>query len=382
LISLRNRAIAGAAVWVSLVIVLGTYLMGGYLREQTTVWFDDELVTRHAQAVVALANSEGDPALLEAQLNNASYLQPFSGQYWQFDNGEVIIASRSLIDGTLPLERPASPELRISAIAGPSGQIVRSTAQIVALANGEEWTVQVASSVGPLLRDQEQLTQRLNVGYVSMAAFGTFGAMVLVLATLRPLSLLREEQGQDAQNSLSALDSLDAQLQRSLARIRAVKSGALQHGGIEVSQPLNRMGRAFSGLAKNKDRSLDSQIEDGLRAKIDVHDLNEICGNLLDNALKWSKDKIGFAAEMDARGIVISIADDGPGIPKEMREKVLSGGTRLDETTPGTGLGLAIAADLVTAYEGTLDIDASPLLGGSLITIRLPGSRAAPAAAA
>ena len=107
-------------------------------------------------------------------------------------------------------------------------------------------------------------------------------------------------------------------------------------------------------------------------------DLEEMAGNLLDNACKWSKSQVAISmgAERNetATMLLIKIEDDGPGLTAQEAEKVLQRGVRLDEKTPGTGLGLDIVKELVDVYGGTLHLKRSTL-GGLLAELRLPSAR-------
>ncbi|RWX66481.1 histidine kinase [Mesorhizobium sp. M4B.F.Ca.ET.089.01.1.1] len=101
-------------------------------------------------------------------------------------------------------------------------------------------------------------------------------------------------------------------------------------------------------------------------------DLEELLGNLLDNALKWAKGAVAVSvAPVPGVGLFeISIEDDGPGIPEDKAREALKRGRRLDETKPGTGLGLAIVADLVNEYGGVLALERSAT-GGLKAVVRL-----------
>ena len=86
-------------------------------------------------------------------------------------------------------------------------------------------------------------------------------------------------------------------------------------------------------------------------------DLEEIVGNLLENAVKWSRASVALAlSEEPGNRLVITVADDGPGIPPERAAEALKRGRRLDERMPGTGLGLSIVAELVNEYGGRLTL--------------------------
>lgn len=200
----------------------------------------------------------------------------------------------------------------------------------------------------------------------------------LAHALKTPSAILRNEleelksKGVNAVGSLDALNRLDAQLQRSLARMRATQSAAADNLTLDLTQTLDRMTRAFTALARNTDRTLTAHVAKDLHVKVDRNDMDEICGNLLDNALKFSATTIQLTAHNTGNAVVIRIEDDGPGVPDDQRERVLDGGLRLDQSKPGTGLGLSIANDLVAAYGGTLRVGESTALGGACMTVTVP----------
>lgn len=100
-------------------------------------------------------------------------------------------------------------------------------------------------------------------------------------------------------------------------------------------------------------------------------DLEEIAGNLLENAMKWSKGRVRVSVVGggdDTFGLIVE--DDGPGIPEDKAREALKRGRRLDETKPGTGLGLAIVAELVSEYGGSIRLERSDL-GGLRADVRL-----------
>jgi signal transduction histidine kinase len=109
----------------------------------------------------------------------------------------------------------------------------------------------------------------------------------------------------------------------------------------------------------------------GLQAKINQIDFEEIVGNLLDNALKWSTKMISLRAEASEDWVRIFVEDDGPGISEDSGDLALVSGQRLDESKPGTGLGLAIASDLVAAYQGRIEIGRAAKMGGAMIIVDL-----------
>jgi signal transduction histidine kinase len=112
-------------------------------------------------------------------------------------------------------------------------------------------------------------------------------------------------------------------------------------------------------------------IASELRARVQREDLDEILGNLLDNACKWAKSRIVLDASRTGAMLLLRLDDDGPGLPPDQRNAVLERGVRLDEASPGSGLGLAIVRDLVELYGGSIWIGDSPL-GGLRVEVSLP----------
>jgi len=115
----------------------------------------------------------------------------------------------------------------------------------------------------------------------------------------------------------------------------------------------------------------------GLAFAGEAQDLQEILGNVLDNACKWSRKAVHVAAsasvEAGAPRLRIVVEDDGPGITPERRASVMARGVRLDESMPGSGLGLAIVNELVDLYGGRL-ILASAAAGGLRVELILPAA--------
>ena len=103
----------------------------------------------------------------------------------------------------------------------------------------------------------------------------------------------------------------------------------------------------------------------------ETEDLDEILGNVIENAAKWAHARIRISVSATKRVTRITIEDDGPGMAAEARELVFEPGLRLDEQKPGTGLGLAIVRNVTALYGGRCWIDTSPL-GGAAVHVELP----------
>jgi signal transduction histidine kinase len=123
-------------------------------------------------------------------------------------------------------------------------------------------------------------------------------------------------------------------------------------------------------------------FERGLRIEIDApashtfrgqrEDLEEMLGNLLDNACKWARTVVKLTSSKRGEQIVIVVDDDGPGINPSIQEAILQRGIRADETVPGSGLGLAIVRDVAEIYGGSISLAKSPM-GGARARLTLPG---------
>jgi signal transduction histidine kinase len=117
--------------------------------------------------------------------------------------------------------------------------------------------------------------------------------------------------------------------------------------------------------------ALETHVDKEHTVRVEREDLDEMLGNLLDNACKWTRSKIVLTSSASDGIVVLSVDDDGPGVDAGMRQQVLRRGVRADEAAPGSGFGLAIVRDLAELYGGSIGLDRSPL-GGLRATLRLP----------
>ena len=197
-------------------------------------------------------------------------------------------------------------------------------------------------------------------------------------AILRNELTVLAEGSHDMTKALDALDRVDAQLGRSLARLRTANSGEATQTKTDLSHSIDRFTRMFDMMARREGKELTVTRDPGMTVWMDTQDIEEVLGNLLDNALKWCRSKMTLSARKRTGGIEIVIEDDGPGIPEADRAEAMRSGTRLDSSKPGTGLGLAIASDLLQAYGATIGLEDSAKLGGLTVRVTLPQRRARP----
>jgi signal transduction histidine kinase len=123
----------------------------------------------------------------------------------------------------------------------------------------------------------------------------------------------------------------------------------------------------------HEDRGIDIEVAGSeiLFFRGERQDLEEMAGNLIDNACKWARRRVVVTAAGQGATWRLTVGDDGPGLAPEDRARVLERGKRLDESVPGSGLGLSIVADIAELYGGTLVLGRSGL-GGLEAALTLP----------
>lgn len=232
----------------------------------------------------------------------------------------------------------------------------------------------VAEEVNELLRSNTQIIER---------ARNQVGNLAHGLKT--PIAVLRNEAsargGTDSRLGkvvLSEVDKMQQLVSTYLDRARIAARSSVVGKKADATHVMLRLARVMEKL--NPDKTIVFVRPDASLPwfRGDEGDLEEMAGNLLDNACKWSNGKIGVSmiAERSPTGtnLLIKIEDDGPGLSEEEAQQVLRRGVRLDEKTPGSGLGLDIVKELVDVYGGSLHLKRS-VLGGLLAELRLPGAK-------
>ena len=161
------------------------------------------------------------------------------------------------------------------------------------------------------------------------------------------------------------------QIDHHLARARAIGRRASLHARATVWDSLEAVERAVSRLYP--DVTVDIAGDREAAVRVERQDLDEMLGNLIENASKYGHGRVFVTVDHVAgKGVEIMVEDDGPGIPAEEREAIFARGARLDTTgKPGTGLGLAIVRDVAEIYGGSIRLEESEDLGGLLARLTL-----------
>jgi signal transduction histidine kinase len=231
--------------------------------------------------------------------------------------------------------------------------------------------------VAPLAQELNQLIDA-NREIVNRARMQV-GNLAHALKT--PLSVLMNEAEQDNSPLAAKLreqtalmkDQVQYYLDRARAATRAVSIGTVT----EVDTVVAAFLRTFPKIHRDKDLIFSSAGQAGLRFRGERQDLEDMVGNLIDNAAKWARSRVDVTVESvsvelgAAPRFAVTIDDDGPGLPPADRKEATRRGRRLDETKPGSGLGLSIVVDLAGLYLGSFELEDSPL-GGLRARLVLP----------
>lgn len=229
----------------------------------------------------------------------------------------------------------------------------------------------LAEEVNELLRSNAQIIER---------ARNQVGNLAHGLKT--PLAVLRNEatgsKSRLGEVVLSETEKMTALVSGYLDRARIAARTAVIGRKADPTIVMLRLARVMGKLNPSREVTFNRPDASLPWFRGEEGDLEEIAGNLLDNACKWSKSQVTITMQAErgeaATMLLIRIEDDGPGLTEQESKKVLQRGVRLDEKTPGSGLGLDIVKELVDVYGGTLHLKRSTL-GGLLAELRLPAAR-------
>jgi two-component system sensor histidine kinase PhoQ len=195
------------------------------------------------------------------------------------------------------------------------------------------------------------------------------------LAAMR--TLLSEQADHRRNEALDReLDRMDQRVSYQLRRARASGASGLGVEPVRVAPVIDDLIETLDKVYRGKRvRTAVSAASDAVFHG-DLGDLTEILGNLIDNAYKYCRSQVHITAKALESGVVISIGDDGPGIPEASVQALLERGSRADESIPGQGIGLAVVRETVDLYRGTLSFGRARL-GGAEVTIELKRAGAA-----
>ena len=173
-----------------------------------------------------------------------------------------------------------------------------------------------------------------------------------------------------AETVIREATTMRRQVDHHLARARAVGRRGHSHSRAQVWGSLESVERAVGRLYAHV--RLDMAGDKEVAARVERQDLDEMLGNLIENAAKYGGGSVFVTVEDAGDFVEVIVEDDGSGIPESERERLFDRGARLDTGKPGTGLGLAIVRDVVEIYGGSVSLEESEDLGGLAVRLRLP----------
>ena len=329
-----------------------------------SVFFDttDSLGKRlHAGAQLATVPGRTAPVLFMAAENRESIDQAAR----QF--ALVIVGALVALGGGLILAVYLQVRVGLAPLFG-----LRREVALVRRGKAERLVGEYPAELAPLAGELNALVahnqdvverQRTHVGNLAHALKTPLAVM---------LTEARQQPGELADVVERQAEAMRAHVEHQLRRARAAARAQTIGERTDVAQVLDELSITMERIFKEKGVTIDWRAPDDLCFRGERQDLQEVVGNILENAGIWCKRRVRITAEpLEADWLCVTVEDDGPGLPAERRGEVLKRGARLDESAPGSGLGLAIVDELARAYGGDVGLDDSDL-GGLKVAVRLP----------
>jgi signal transduction histidine kinase len=238
-----------------------------------------------------------------------------------------------------------------------------------------EFPVEIAAlarETNALIEANREIVERARTHVGNLAhALKTPLSVIVNEAAARPADAL-------AQKVVEQADIMRDQVARQLERARLSARSTVIATVVDVPPVVTALARTMEKLHHERDIAIAVDMPDQARFRGEQQDLEEMVGNLVDNACKWAQSRVAIEVVAD-RPVVegnarvrIIVDDDGPGLSPADREQVARRGQRLDESKPGSGLGLSIVVELARLYNGALTLGTAPI-GGLRAELALPG---------
>jgi signal transduction histidine kinase len=228
-------------------------------------------------------------------------------------------------------------------------------------------------------REVQPLVQELNVLVEHNAAVverARAQIADLAHALKTPMSVLMNEAAADGGPLAATVTGQIARMRRQvdhyLARARAAGAANVLGTRTPVAPIVHDLSRTLERIYIERGVTIEVACKKNAVFSGERQDLEEMVGNLLDNACKWARSRVCVFVDTAGGRLTVRIEDDGPGLPPESAGQVLERGARLDEEVEGTGLGLSIVRDIAALYSGTLSFETPPS-GGLVVLLSLPG---------
>ncbi len=199
----------------------------------------------------------------------------------------------------------------------------------------------------------------------------------LAHAVKTPLTVIRNEarelESKQGQLILDQAHVMSGNIDHYLSRARISGQKGALGSRTSIKAVTEDLRFAVERMFKGRDISVELCSKGDCRFSGEVQDLEEMLGNLVENACKWARRTVEIRCRLDGDRLTLTVEDDGPGIAREDFENVLQRGHKLDETIPGHGQGLGIVKDIAELYGGSIRLGKSPL-GGLKAELELPAA--------
>lgn len=440
--SLEGRLILITAIWTIAAITLVTALLGGFAERSARRTLDLRLAAAADQLATSMDIGSDGTVAVGRQPDEAGFGRARSGWYWLVETGGKAIAQSRSFAGRDPAHFLASS--RGETGAGTLGErvtfmtrpipdettparllVTAPLAEIEAEVTGIQMTIlwvmlglafglivgitaQIRWGLRPvrqLARNIEQVragdvetvarpdianldgvaeaVNRLIAQLAATAERSRQDAANLAHAIKTPLSVIILRSGQSGAAAdptvLASAEQIERQIDRRLKRARS-QQGGLGRADTAVAPVAGDAAFAAGRVHGKPGIEVELGIDPSVTVQAGREDLEEILGNLVDNAFKWAAREVAIRASREDGQVRITVADDGPGIAEQAVVTAGKRGVRLDETMPGAGLGLAIVGDIVGDLGGTLALGQAEL-GGLEAAVTLPAGRTRPPSA-
>ncbi len=255
--------------------------------------------------------------------------------------------------------------------------VTRATQKLTAVRNGDAEKIDGSypEEIQPLIDETNALIEsnaviveraRTQVGNLAHSLKTPLAVMQNELSSLSPEkeSLFKEQS-----------DTMRKQVQLYLDRARISARRSTSVASTPAFPVLEKLALVVAKLNRNTDMGFDLEPIEGVNFAGEEPDLQEVFGNLLENAAKYAETTMEIGSDFQEGKLIVTVEDDGPGMTPKQIENAMKRGGRVDEGKTGWGLGLSIVRDIVEEYEGEFNLGVSDL-GGLKATVKLPGFKA------
>ncbi len=436
--SLALRLFLSATAWTVVILFATGVVLSSFYRHAVERAFDRRLGVYLKTLVADVASPEESAEKFPQSLGEPLFELPLSGWYWQVTRLDPhkpeVRSSRSLWDSALPrLEGGKIPTdaggSRVGYVQGPENQRLRMFERTIDLGEEGRYLIAVAGDAAEIDDEMRTFNEALALTFCvlaivlllttmfqvrfglaplkriseSLAAIrsggaerleGTFPDEIAPLA--RETNALIEANREIVQRARTHVGNLAHALKTPLSVIVNVRDQVTRHlerarlaarfssiGSVtEIAPVVTALARTMEKIHHDRGIAIDVEAPADIRFRGERQDLEEMVGNLVDNACKWARSRVSVEVLRDGAGgasgqplVRLVIDDDGPGLSPPEREEAQEAhrGRRLDETKPGSGLGLSIVVELAHLYGGELSLGTAPI-GGLRAELTLPAA--------